>query len=122
MQAQTQTQALFENRLYNKKELANIHWNKSGSISATIKSDFYNPGTGFMYQGKYKDGSFHNEQSILPAVAMYFNNADDRIADRMLNAYVGPQSRQAFQMEIDRSVSEVAAPRQRHDRPPPSRQ
>lgn len=55
-------------------------------IRDNLFHNFYNPKTGFMYQGIYKDGSYHQEQSIMPAVSLYLKIAIPKF-DKMLEAY-----------------------------------
>jgi len=56
-------------------------------VQEMIKRDFYNPTTQFMYQGLYKDGSYHMEQSILPSIPMYFKYLNVENTKHMLKTY-----------------------------------
>jgi len=69
------------------EDIEQKHDNNLQQIRNTINTKFYNSEIGFMYQGIYKDGAPHQEQSILPAVAIYFHSASEWIVDEMLFAY-----------------------------------
>ncbi|NQT78495.1 MAG: hypothetical protein HQ565_12325, partial [Bacteroidetes bacterium] len=63
------------------------NWDQWVMITDKIKNDFFNAESGFMFQGIYKDGTFHKEPSILPAVAMYFKSVSMKNTDNMLEAF-----------------------------------
>ncbi|MCK5079184.1 MAG: hypothetical protein KAR09_04545, partial [Bacteroidales bacterium] len=46
-----------------------------------------NPGSKFMYQGIYKNGSYHNEESILPSIPMYFGLIEEEKTTHMLKTF-----------------------------------
>ncbi|MCK4569970.1 MAG: hypothetical protein KAT76_06745, partial [Bacteroidales bacterium] len=64
-----------------------VYREKRMQVLEIIKRDFYNPATKFMYQGLYRDGSYHMEQSILPSIPMYFKYLNVENTKHMLKIY-----------------------------------
>lgn len=58
-------------------------------IRKIINTDFWNDSTKFYNFGKFEDGSYNHEKTILPAVPMYFNLLDDDKARFMLREWAG---------------------------------
>lgn len=59
------------------------------TIREIINTDFWNDSTKFYNFGKFEDGSYNQEKTILPAVPMYFNLLDDDKARFMLREWAG---------------------------------
>lgn len=56
-------------------------------VSKNIQKDFWNERTGFYNFGKYADGTYNVERTVLPAVAIYFGCANAENAERCLREY-----------------------------------
>lgn len=56
-------------------------------IRNRLSTDFLNPENAFLYQGIFRDGSFHKGVSIMPAVPIAFGQIPSLVAEGMLNAY-----------------------------------
>lgn len=49
-----------------------------------INRHYWNPVTQYYYHGMFKDGSFHQEPSVMPAIPMLFKQADSTLASKVL--------------------------------------
>ncbi len=58
-------------------------------VRAIINKEFWNPSTRFYDFGKFKDGTFNPEPTVMPAVAMYFDVLDEGNVGAMLQAFAG---------------------------------
>jgi hypothetical protein len=92
----------------------NEYWSKAMEVEDLINRKFINKETGFMYQGIYKDGSFHTGQSIMPAVAMYFLALDDSLTTTMLRKYAGHEYTSDWGVRMASVYSEHYHPRGYH--------
>ncbi|HTP80673.1 MAG TPA: amylo-alpha-1,6-glucosidase, partial [Bacteroidota bacterium] len=70
-----------------KKTLASEWSGKAKLVRETILNTFWNPAREFYNFGKYADGTFNTEKTILPAVGMYLGIADQDKADACLSEY-----------------------------------
>jgi hypothetical protein len=62
---------------------------EAGLQSEMINNDFWSDQTGFFAYGKNKDGTYRNEQTILPTVPIYFGMADRQKASLALKSIAG---------------------------------
>ncbi len=53
-------------------------------VKKIINTDFWNSAQNFYYHGKFSDQSFMDEQSIMPAIPIYFRQADKEKVDLVL--------------------------------------
>jgi glycogen debranching enzyme len=82
-------------------------------IEERIRNDFFNS-SGFMYQGIFKDGSFHKEESILPSIPIYFGQVPAIQAVQMLQAYPTQDFSSDWGVRIVRQSSPHFHPRGYH--------
>ncbi|NOX36259.1 MAG: hypothetical protein GXO78_01860 [Calditrichaeota bacterium] len=68
-------------------ELAERYQRRADSVIAIIERDFWNPKTQFYYLGKWPDGSYRDDETVLPATLMNFKLLDPDRVGRMLEAY-----------------------------------
>ncbi|MCF8302582.1 MAG: hypothetical protein K9I94_04830 [Bacteroidales bacterium] len=68
-----------------KTALAEKYRNDSEKVIAIINTEFWDEEHGFYYHGKYKDGSYHQAQTIMPAIPTYFSDAEPGKAQKVLN-------------------------------------
>ncbi|MDP2884965.1 MAG: amylo-alpha-1,6-glucosidase [Ignavibacteria bacterium] len=63
-------------------------WRRESKVVRNIvKRDFWNPQTGFYNFAKHQDGHFHEEQTVLPAVGMYFGCSEEKNLSVSLDEY-----------------------------------
>jgi len=55
-------------------------------VKEIIQIDFYD-GSKYFYQGKYKDGTYHTAQSIMPSIPMYFKQIEEEQTINLLPAF-----------------------------------
>ncbi len=60
---------------------------EAARVVEIINRDFWNSRTNFLNQGKFRDGTYHTEPTIMPAIPMYFGQVDDEKARQMLPAF-----------------------------------
>jgi len=58
-------------------------------VQRIINEQFWNETTRFFNYGKFRDGSYNPESTILPAIGMYFGLFDDAKVSTMLETYAG---------------------------------
>ena len=61
----------------------------SAKVRGILDRDFWNPSTNFCNYGKFRDGTYNPEPTVLPAVAMAFGLLDPARAQPVLDAYAG---------------------------------
>ncbi|OGU61875.1 MAG: hypothetical protein A2V66_10540 [Ignavibacteria bacterium RBG_13_36_8] len=69
------------------KEDADFYNSESQFLKAIINKDFWNEQDNFFYYGKLKDGSYNPEPTVLPAIPLYFKQADENKALPVLKNY-----------------------------------
>ena len=69
-------------------ELAGFYNNEADSVIHILNTDFWNPETEFLYQGKFADNTYHPEQTILTAIPIYFQQIDREKSLKMTRVYV----------------------------------
>jgi len=72
-----------------KDSLGSLYRDKSHQVRERLENSFYDHKSGYLYQGIHKDGSFHKEESIMPAVSMYLLALKDSMTNTMLRLYAG---------------------------------
>jgi len=70
-----------------KKEDSQNYFEESMIIRDIINEDFWNDENDFFYQGKFIDGTYHPEHSIMPSIPIYFNQVDDLKASKVLPVF-----------------------------------
>ena len=70
-------------------ELAERYQRRADSVIAIIERDFWNPKTQFYYLGKWPDGSYRNDETILPATLMNFKLLNPDRVNHMLETFAG---------------------------------
>jgi len=63
---------------------SDFYMHESEIVTTIINRDFWNAETKYLSHGKYKNGTFFSEPSIMPAVAMNFKQVDRKKAELML--------------------------------------
>ena len=71
----------------NLSEQERLYKKDSRTVIKILNKDFWNTDNDFFFQGKFKDGNYHREQTILPTVPMYFNLIDNEKADKVLKHF-----------------------------------
>ncbi len=56
-------------------------------VRKKINEEFWNTNDQFFYYGKFKDGTFNPEKTVLPAVPLYFQLADKEKAYKVIDTY-----------------------------------
>ncbi|MBN1338686.1 MAG: hypothetical protein JXA03_05145 [Bacteroidales bacterium] len=74
--------------LRNGKDAA-YYANESAKVDSIIGTDFYNAQTGSFYHGKFRDGSYHQEPTIMPAIPMLFGQPDRKQTGNVLDKLAG---------------------------------
>jgi len=87
---------------------------ESNLIKKIINSDFWNENTHFYSYGKNKNGSFRNDQTILPAVPISFKLAEREKADFVLKQYASNAFTTNWGTRIVRDDSPYFNPRGYH--------
>ncbi|MFZ0391361.1 MAG: amylo-alpha-1,6-glucosidase [Calditrichia bacterium] len=85
--AQTLNDAAYMAELLNKQELTDKYRKQAQQVRNILNSDFWNEEEQFFYYGKYADGTYNPEKTVLPAVAMYYELLDTKKVAAMLQAY-----------------------------------
>jgi len=83
-------------------------------VREILNSDFWNGKDRFFYYGKWKDGSYNPEPTVLPAVGMYFGLLDDEKARPCLLAYAGNGFTTEWGVRILSAESPIFNPRGYH--------
>jgi len=68
-------------------ELESVYKKDYRTVKKIINKDFWDEDYSFFYQGKFKDGKYHREPTILQTVPMYFNLIDDEKANKVLKHF-----------------------------------
>lgn len=62
-----------------KADTARVYLRDAANVRKIIDSEFWNKKDGYFYNGKMKDGSFMQEQTVLASVPVYFNAVSDSL-------------------------------------------
>jgi len=87
---------------------------ESFTIRKIIVSDFWNPIDNFFSYGKNKDGKFRNDQTVLPAVPIYFKQAEPDQAKHVLQQFAGNGFSTNWGMRIVKDDSRFFNPKGYH--------
>lgn len=83
-------------------------------IQQMLNDDFWNDSTRFFNHGKYRNGTYHVERTVLPAVAAYFNLLHDEKVKPMLDQYASNEFTTDWGVRILSSSSPLFNPRGYH--------
>ncbi len=70
-----------------KDELRDNYYQDYKKIRHILNTDFWNERDSFFYYGKWKNGSYNREKTVLPAVVMYYDLLDDEKVQPVLEEY-----------------------------------
>ncbi|MBN2174787.1 MAG: hypothetical protein JW731_11695 [Bacteroidales bacterium] len=74
--AEALKEAGFMAGLLERSEEKSYYLSESKTVQQIINNDFWNPDNQYFFQGKFIDGTYHRERSIMPAIPIYFGQAD----------------------------------------------
>lgn len=94
--------------------LANKYRNQGEKVRKQINSEFWNRSENFSYYGKWIDGSFNKEQTMLPAVVLYYQLLDKEKAAPMLREWATNGYSTNWGMRILNGESDQFNPRSYH--------
>lgn len=72
-----------------KEKLSEKYLSDAAQVVKILNTDFWNDSTRFYNYGKFSDGKFNPEKTVLPAVVMYYGLLDDEKVEFVLNEYAG---------------------------------
>jgi glycogen debranching enzyme len=87
--AQTLKDAAYMASHLNLPDEENKYHTDAQKVIKIINEEFWNETTGFFNYGKMKDGTYNEERTVLPAVAMYYRLLDPDKVNRMLDEFAG---------------------------------
>ncbi|MEW6702927.1 MAG: GH116 family glycosyl hydrolase, partial [Bacteroidota bacterium] len=96
--------------LIGEKNLAKKYSAQSKKVQKILNTDFWNNSTQFYNLGKFKDGTYQTEPTILPSVGAYFNLLDDAKVKYLLDAYAGNGFSTDWGVRILNSSSKLFSP------------
>ncbi len=70
-------------------ELVSKYKTEAETVKKIINEDFWNTENNFFYHGKFKDGTYHTEPTILAAIPLYYNMVDSGKVFSVLSKYAG---------------------------------
>lgn len=73
------------------EKLSGAYIKESMRLRSKISADFYNPSNDFLYQGIFKDGTYHKGESILPSIPIYFGQLPSLQSVSMLEAFASSE-------------------------------
>jgi glycogen debranching enzyme len=85
--AEALNQASFIARELGYSNEANYYLSEYELVRKKINEEFWNTNDQFFYYGKFKDGTFNPERTVLPAVPLYFQLADNEKAYKVIDIY-----------------------------------
>ncbi len=97
-----------------KREHAQAYTQDAERVQSTLNTDFWNDDAHFFYYGKLNDGSYNPEETILPAVVMYYGLLDDEKVLPVLDSYAGNGFTSDWGVRILSSASPLFNPRGYH--------
>jgi glycogen debranching enzyme len=68
-------------------ELSVFYNYEADSVIHILNTDFWNPETEFLYQGKFIDNTYHPERTILTAIPIYFQQIEQLRSHKMTQVY-----------------------------------
>lgn len=72
-----------------KEQLSEKYLSDAAQVVKILNTDFWNDSTRFFNYGKFSDGKFNPEKTVLPAVVMYYGLLDDEKVEFVLDDYAG---------------------------------
>ncbi|MCF8229142.1 MAG: DUF4960 domain-containing protein [Bacteroidales bacterium] len=107
-------QSAYMASLLKKEELADHYAYESKVVSELIDTLFYNDSTRYYYHGLYQDGSFLEEQTIMPAIPMYFGQTPPEKAAPILKEFASNAFNSDWGIRILKKESDKFNPRGYH--------
>ncbi|MCK4447562.1 MAG: hypothetical protein KAW56_10835 [Candidatus Marinimicrobia bacterium] len=101
--------------LLKKEKLSEKYSIDAIQIEKILNTDFWNESTQFYNYGKFSNGKFNPEKTILPAVVMYYNLLDDEKVDLVLDDYAENGFSSDWGVRILSSESLLFNPRGYHE-------
>ena len=108
--AQTLRDASYMAKHLQQADLQYKYYSDYLKVREILHTDFWNDSTKFFNYGKYKDGSFNPEPTVLPAVAMYFQLIDPSKVQNMLTNFAGNGFSPDWGVRIVSSQSKLFVP------------
>jgi glycogen debranching enzyme len=87
--AQTLKDAAYIASHLDRNELSEKYNTHAEKVQKILNGDFWNVREKFYHYGKFSDGSYNPEKTVLPAVVMYYNLLDDEKVKDVLKHYAG---------------------------------
>jgi glycogen debranching enzyme len=112
--AQTLKDAAYIADHLGKSELEKKYIHDSERVQKILNTDFYNEKDQFYYYGKFANGDYNREKTVLPAVGMYFNLLDETRSKEVLQQYAGNAFSSDWGVRILSSKSSLFNPRGYH--------
>ncbi|MCB2222305.1 MAG: hypothetical protein KQI35_18120 [Bacteroidetes bacterium] len=112
--AQALDEAAYMAKALGNEQQADLWMQELARVKKIIHHDFWNETTQFLYQGKFKDGTFHTEQTIMPAIPLYFNQLDKAKASAMLPVFASNNYSSDWGCRIVSKKSNLFNPRGYH--------
>ncbi|MFC2085171.1 amylo-alpha-1,6-glucosidase [Bacteroidota bacterium] len=69
------------------EKLSEFYKNESEAVTNIINTDFWDKDSNFFYHGKFIDGTYHNELTILPTIPLYFELINKDKTSSLLSKY-----------------------------------
>lgn len=98
----------------NETELADYAAKENKIVSDIIENEFWNEKSKFYYQGRYVDGSYHKEPTILTTMPLYFGLTQRAKASEMLDKYASNEFTSDWGVRIVSEKSKLFRPHGYH--------
>jgi len=95
-------------------QLAKSYREEAGVVKAIINRDFWDDEGKFLSFSKLRDGSFNNEKTVLPAVALYWNLVETEKGRRVVDVLAGNAFSSDWGVRILSELSPLFNPRGYH--------
>ncbi|RKY53796.1 MAG: hypothetical protein DRP89_05730, partial [Candidatus Neomarinimicrobiota bacterium] len=97
-----------------KEKLSEKYLSDAAQVVRVLNTDFWNDSTRFFNYGKFSNGKFNPEKTVLPAVVMYYGLLDDEKVEFVLDNYAGNDFSSDWGVRILSSESPLFNPRGYH--------
>ena len=87
--AQTLKDAAYLTSHVGERELSDQYQKDATQVIKILNTDFWNDSTQFYNYGKFADGTYNPEKTVLPAVVMYYGLLEDEKVRNLLDVYAG---------------------------------